>query len=58
MPAAPASTICRMLAGIAGIAVMAADPPSVTTTAVSGLRRSRTAEASRAQMNAGYAHMI
>ncbi len=58
MPAAPASTICRMLAGMTGIAVVAADPPTNTATAVSGLRRSRTAEASRAQINAGYAHMI
>jgi hypothetical protein len=47
-----------MLAGIAGMAVVAADPPSVTATAMSGLRRSKTAEASRAQTKAGYAHMI
>ena len=39
-------------------AMLATDPPSITASAVSGLRRSRRAEASRAQPSTGNPHMI
>ena len=59
MPAAQAATICRVLAGTGDFSAMAAtDPPNSTASAVSGLRRSRSAEASRAQPSTGNAHTI
>jgi hypothetical protein len=57
MPAAPASTMSSVLVRSGSSASMTTDPPSVTASAVSGLRRSRKAEDSRTQPSAGNAHI-